>query len=133
MVNYRPVIINAIALVALFIFAANSYATIPHSLPRIALLFAGSFVLIIMAFEYNRSKHRFKAGFTFALAFLPWVYYMQLRYLSGSFDIPSDTMLTTYGPVMVVYNLFRYPLLIIVFAFFVFSFLNAFRGINSRD
>ena len=115
--TYSKIVKFSVLLILLFIFATNSYALCPDTLVRTVLLIIGSVSLLFSAYTYNKEKAYFKTGIFACLCALPWAFYLQQKLIFGEFVTDLANAPQTFTHIMVVFNLFRYILL--VFAFFI--------------
>lgn len=115
--TYSKIVKYSVLLVLLFIFSTNSYALCPDSPLRTVLLIAGSLALIYSAVTSNRNRSYFKTGIFACLCALPWAFYLQQKLIFGFFITDLNLAPESFTHMIVVFNLFRY--LLLVSAFFI--------------
>lgn len=117
-------------LIALFIFATSSYASIPTDIYRwIELVLSAGFILYC-GYIFNKEKRYFPTMFTWSLGLLPFAFFLEMRMLYGSFSIDMVKYADKYSHSMVVYNSFRYVLIIFVFIILVKDLFKAIKNCN---
>lgn len=126
--SYRPILFYVAQLIAWWTVADYSTPKMTSQLAEFALLVAGSLWLVFCAFCYFRRHKRYVPIFVGALSLLPWCFYAELFFLGvnpktllGAIDAAALTH------AIVIYNLFRYFLLITVLLISLKSLFGAFR------
>lgn len=130
--DYQYIIKNSLRLVALFIFAVNSYVAIPQEILRFILLVLSSGFLIYTGIEFNRQKSFFKTMFTWVLTAWPWVFYILMLCVFKRTESNLELIMSGAPQLVICYNLFRYFLLIVVFIIFLKEFFASIRDLYSR-
>lgn len=111
MSGYLSVIKYGVFLVMLFNHAMNSYALAPDELFRFIVLSLSSLCLVYCFYEKYKKKQNLKMFCFIFLALLPWGFYLQMYFISGEF-VTSLAASAAYKAQCVVYNFFRYILLL---------------------
>ncbi|MGN1280904.1 MAG: hypothetical protein ACI4UM_03235 [Succinivibrio sp.] len=101
-----------IFIIMLFNFALNSYALAPEGIYRLLVLLLSTLSLIYCFYESFRQKMHLRMFCFIFLALLPWFFYLQMFLITGSFITDLEVISTTYKAQCVVYNIFRYILLL---------------------
>ena len=130
--DYQYIIKNSLRLVALFIFAVNSYVAIPQEILRFILLVLSSGFLIYTGIEFNRHKSFFKTMFTWVLTAWPWAFYILMLCVFKRTESNLELIMSGAPQLVICYNLFRYFLLIVVFIIFLKEFFASIRDLYSR-
>ena len=130
--DYQYIIKNSLRLVALFIFAVNSYVAIPQEILRFILLVLSSGFLIYTGIEFNRQKSFFKTMFTWVLTAWPWAFYILMLCVFKRTESNLELIMSGATQLVICYNLFRYFLLIVVFIIFLKEFFASIRDLYSR-
>lgn len=130
--DYQYIIKNSLRLVALFIFAVNSYVAIPQEILRFTLLVLSSGFLIYTGIEFNRQKSFFKTMFTWVLTAWPWAFYILMLCVFKRTESNLELIMSGAPQLVICYNLFRYFLLIVVFIIFLKEFFASIRDLYSR-
>ena len=130
--DYQYIIKNSLRLVALFIFAVNSYVAIPQEILRFILLVLSSGFLIYTGIEFNRQKSFFKTMFTWVLTAWPWAFYILMLCVFKRTESNLELIMSGAPQLVICYNLFRYFLLIVVFIIFLKEFFASIGDLYSR-
>ena len=130
--DYQYIIKNSLRLVALFIFAVNSYVAILQEILRFILLVLSSGFLIYTGIEFNRQKSFFKTMFTWVLTAWPWAFYILMLCVFKRTESNLELIMSGAPQLVICYNLFRYFLLIVVFIIFLKEFFASIRDLYSR-
>lgn len=130
--DYQYIIKNSLRLVALFIFAVNSYVAIPQEILRFILLVLSSGFLIYTGIEFNCQKSFFKTMFTWVLTAWPWAFYILMLCVFKRTESNLELIMSGAPQLVICYNLFRYFLLIVVFIIFLKEFFASIRDLYSR-
>ena len=102
------------SLVVLYIFTSNSYPLMPENSTRFSILLISSCYILFIGYRFHKENRYFPTMFAWSLALMPWAFFLEMRILFGSFTIDMIKYEDKYSHSIVVYNSFRYVLLIFV-------------------
>lgn len=126
--SYRPILFYIAQLIAWWTVADYSAPKMTSSAAELALFAAGSLWLLFCAVCYFKNGKRYVPIFVGALSLLPWCFYTELYFLGVSpITLEGGMAAAALTHVIVVYNLFRYFLLIVVLLISLKSLFNTFR------
>lgn len=129
--SYRPILFYIAQLIAWWTVADYSTPKMTSVKAEIGLFALGSVWLVFCAYRYFKNKQRYVPIFLGALALLPWCFYGELLFLGVSPQTLEGAMnAAALTHVIVVYNLFRYFLLVVVLLISLKSLLNALRDFS---
>ncbi len=116
MEGYRPILYSISLLVAWWTHASLSFPSITSDPLRFIFLMLSTAWMFYFVITSHKQKHYLKAGFVACYSLLPWAMFLQLCFIS---DAPG------LKHALVIYNLFRYLLILLNFIIFTKLFFKA--------